>query len=411
MKEEADKSKFSEGMSDEKLDNPKKKPEPRRSGQVTERGKDRYLIRIFIGKDATGKRHWHNETFYGKRKQAETRVRELLQKVKTGEPLKMDNSQFGAFLDEWLRSHPDIKESSVENYRTMVDTHVRPKLGGLMLARIVADNIQTLYDDLREAKLSPATVGYVHTLLRSIFKLAVLRRRINVNPMDGVKSPRGKRLQQEQREKRESKVMEPEEVAAFLRAAESTRFGALFTLAFSTGARPGELLALTWGDLDAGARTIHIRRNIKFKKGGGWYLDTPKSDAGRRTLKIGPEVAERLSLHSARQEAEKNRAGKAYSDHGFIFCDEVGAPYSQNRLRYYCKVILKAAGLPAHHSPYDARHTSATRMIEGGINAKVAAGRLGHSDPTITIRHYVHSTEGMDDQATEVLSRLVKGEK
>ena len=70
-----------------------------------------------MGKDATGKRHWHNETFHGKRRKAEDRARELLAKVKTGEPLKADNSQFNAFIDEWLRSHPDLKDSSVEHYR------------------------------------------------------------------------------------------------------------------------------------------------------------------------------------------------------------------------------------------------------------------------------------------------------
>jgi hypothetical protein len=51
-------------------DNPdkKKKPEPRRAGQLVERGKDKFLIRIFVDKDARGKRHWHNETFHGNRK-------------------------------------------------------------------------------------------------------------------------------------------------------------------------------------------------------------------------------------------------------------------------------------------------------------------------------------------------------
>src|SRR5262245_28326753 len=184
----------------------KKSQKPRRAGQVVERGPDRYLIRVFIGKDASGKRHWHNETFHGKRKKAEARARELLAKVKTGEPLKADNSQFNAFIDEWMRSHPDLKDSSVRHYEQMMELYVRPKLGGLMLARIVADSVQTLYDDLRAAGIGGATIAHVHTLLRSVFKLAVLRKRIRENPMDGVKSPRGKKLTQEQKRKRESKV-------------------------------------------------------------------------------------------------------------------------------------------------------------------------------------------------------------
>lgn len=383
----------------------------RRAAQVVERGPDRYLIRVFVGRDATGKRHWHNETFHGKRRKAEDRARDLLAKAKTGEPLKADNSQFNAFIDEWLRSHPDLKDSSVAHYEQVMGLYVRPKLGGLMLARIVADNIQTLYDDLREKDISASTIAHVHTLLRSVFKMAVLRRRVRENPMDGVKSPRGKRLTQEQRRNRETKVMTPEQAAQFLHAAEDTRFGALFALAFHTGCRPGELLAVTWGDLDAEARTLKVWRNIKWPTGGKWYLDDPKTDSSRRVLRLDGETIQTLAEHRRRQIEERMKVGKAWRDHGFLFCNEIGEPYSQSLLRHYCKKILRAAGLPEHFSPYSARHTSATWMIEQGINAKTVAGRLGHADVKTTLGVYTHSTEGMDEQAVEALSRLLKSQK
>jgi integrase len=389
----------------------KKKPEPRRAGQLVERGKDKFLIRIFVGKDASGKRHWHNETFHGKRKQAETRARELLQKVKTGEPLKADNSQFNAFIDEWLRAHPDLKESTVEHYRQMMDLYVRPKLGGAMLARIVADNIQTLYDDLRAEGIGAASIALVHTLLRSVFKLAMLRKRIRENPMDGVKSPRGKRLTQEQRRRREAKVMTPEQAQAFLVAAAATRFGALFGLAFHTGCRPGELLAVTWDDLDANSKTLRVWRNIKWRAGGKWYLDDPKTDSSRRVLRLDVGTVELLAGHRRRQLEERMRAGKAWRGHDFVFCDEIGEPYSQNRLWYYCKKILREAGLPDTFTPYSARYSSATWMIEQGVSAKTAAGRLGHGDVSTTMKYYVHSTEGMDEGAVETLARVIEGKK
>src|SRR5262249_14137465 len=212
-----------------------------------------------------------------------------------------DNSQFNSFIDEWLRSHPDLKKSTVRHYGQVMQLYVRPKLGGLMLARIVADNVQTLYDELQSKKIAASTVGLVHTLLRSVFKLAMMRRRIRENPMDGVKSPRGKRLAQEQRRKRESRVMAPEQVAKFLKAAEETRLGALFAVAFHTGCRPGELLGLRWDDLDVEARTIRIRQIIKWDVGGKWYLDDPKSEAGRRALRLDDGMVARLAEHRRRQ--------------------------------------------------------------------------------------------------------------
>jgi site-specific recombinase XerD len=58
------------------------------------------------------------------------------------------------------------------------------------------------------------------------------------------------------------------------------------------------------------------------------------------------------------------RAGKAWRDHGFIFCNEIGEPYSQGTLRHYCKKILRKAGLPDTFTPYSARYSSATWMID-----------------------------------------------
>jgi integrase len=282
-----------------------------------------------------------------------------------------------------------------------------------MLARIVADNVQSLYDDLRAEGISPTTVAHIHTLLRSVFKLAVLRKRIRESPMDGVKSPRGKKLTLEQKRKRESKVMTPEQARAFLQAAEQTRFGMLFVLAFHTGCRPGELLGLKWADFDA--PLIHVRQTIHWRKiddpRGAWYLDEPKTEDSRRILRLDAETIERLSAHRKRQLEEKLRAGKAWRDHGFIFCDEIGEPYSHSKLQHYCKRILDAAGLPKIFNPYSARHSSATWMIEQGVSAKTVSGRLGHSDVATTMRYYVHSTEGMDEQAVDALTQVIKGKK
>jgi integrase len=401
-------------------DNPEKAKKKRSSaGQVIERIKGKkYLIRVFICKDASNKRHWHNETFHGTKTQADERRRDLLQKVKTGEPLKADKSQFNGFIDEWERSHPDLKDSSVEHYKQMMRLYVRPKLGGLMLARIVADNIQTLYADLRAEGISGSTITTVHTLLRSVFKMAVLRKRIRENPMDGVKSPRGKKLTQEQRRKRESRVMTPKQAQEFLSAAEQTRFGALFTLAFHTGFRPGELLAVTWDDLDTETRTIKVWRNIKWPRKSErqdkppyWYLDDPKTDASVRVLRLDGTLVELLSAHRKRQLEDRMKVGKAWRDHGFIFCNEIGEPYSQNLLLHYFKKILRDAGLPETFTTYSARYSSATWMIDQGISAKTAAGRLGHGDVATTLRYYVHSTEGMDEQAVEKLARPIEGKK
>jgi len=395
---------------------PSKKRKSRSTGQIIERGPDKYLLRVFLGRDSAGKRHYHDEIFYGKKKQAQDRLRALLTKHKAGESLKINNDTMSVFLDEWLDSEMDLKDSTAAHYRTMVDLYVRPGLGKKMLAKIEAGDIQTLYKSLKTSGLSRGTIAHVHTLVKKVFKLAARRRRIPFNPMDGVDSPGGKRLKEEMSEKRAERVMTPEQVAMFFAAANQTRFGALFTIAFHTGCRPGELLGLRWSDVNIKAMTLKIQKTLKWQKGKKlgepvWYLDTPKTERGRRTLPLTEGLVELLGAHRKQQLEERMKAGRAWNDHDLIFTDEIGNPYSQVRLWYICKKILKVAGLPGHFFPYSARHTSATLLMANGVNPKTVSNRLGHSDVSVTLQTYTHPTDEMQVRASEEIERVLMGGK
>src|SRR5262245_34202468 len=112
---------------------PMQKKKSRGAGQIVERGPDKYLLRVFLGRDSDGKRHYHDETFHGKKKKAQDRLRALLTKHKAGESLKIGKDTLNAFLDEWIGSLTDLKDSTRLHYRHLLDLYVRPKLGKLML--------------------------------------------------------------------------------------------------------------------------------------------------------------------------------------------------------------------------------------------------------------------------------------
>jgi len=384
----------------------------RNVGRIEERveGK-KYLIRVSEGKDSTGKRHYYNETFHGTITEAKKRLRELLGKQSRGESLRLSNDTLDTFLNEWLKAHPDLKESTLDGYERALGYYVRPYVGNLLLKKVEAEHIQDLYCRLEEKKIAKSTIYFVHTLLRNIFKLAIQRRKIPFNPLDGVKSPGGKKLDQAKQQGREARTMSADQVAGFLEAADETRFGSIFTLAFYTGCRPGELLGLRWIDYDQENRIVKIRQSIHWRKGAEWYLDTPKTATGRRNLRLTPETMDLLDRHRRRQLEERMKVGRAWLDHDFIFCDEIGRPYSQSRLRYYCKQILKAAGLPKYFNPYSARHTSGTLLIQEGVNVKTVSERLGHANVTTTLKTYTHPTGEMHDVASDKAEALIKRKK
>jgi integrase len=233
--------------------------------------------------------------------------------------------------------------------------------------------------------------------------------------MNGVKSPSSKKLEQEQQASREERTMTPDQVMLFLHEAKATRFGTIFTLAFYTGCRPGELLGLRWDDLDSQSRVIKIRHTIHWRKGSEWYLETPKTIKGRRNLRLTDELIAMLDQHRKRQLEERIKAGGAWQNHNFIFCDEIGNPYRQGILTYRFKQILESTGLPKHFNPYSGRHTIATRiatrMIEQGIDPKTVSEWLGHANVAITLKTYTHPTGSMHEAASEQAEALIRGQK
>jgi len=398
-------------MTDKKPDNKAgKKPKPRRIGQREEIAKDKHVIRVFLGRDtSTGKRHYHSETFLGGAKQAEARIREIIRRYNAGEPIKANADTFENFLDAWLEAKKlSVEESSLKTYREKIDWYIRPTLGKKLLARVMAEDIQRLYGKLHDDGLSRATIHFVHTILGMIFKLAVKRKKLTGSPMAGVELPKEQTGDQDAPEER---AMTSEQVARFLAAADGTRFDNLFKLAFHVGCRPGELLALKWGDLDAGARTLRVNQSIVWRNSKEWYLKKPKTKLSRRALPLTDALIEVLSAQRKRQLEARLKIGKLWTDHGFIFANEIGEPYSQGTLLNDCKRILKAAGLPVTFKPYTARHTMATLLIAGGTNPKAVSERLGHSNVTITLQTYTHVNPGMQSAVSEEIERLLSGQK
>src|SRR5262245_23032796 len=163
------------------------------TGEKKEVGKNKWHLKVPRGgTDAQGKRLLpYFETFHGSAKEAEERLSELRRKIKCGEPLKLSQDTFGECIDEWLKAHPDTKKSTIRTYNFILK-HIPDKLRNKLLSEIDADVIQSLYQEASR-KLKPASVIMLHTLLKSIIKLAMVRRKLFYNPFNGVIPPSSKR--------------------------------------------------------------------------------------------------------------------------------------------------------------------------------------------------------------------------
>lgn len=166
-------------------------------------------------------------------------------------------------------------------------------------------------------------------------------------------------------------------------------------LCLYTGLRVGELLALTWDDVDLQKGIMTVSKSCHDSWENGKYvkiIDTPKTDCSVCTIPIPKQLLARVKEHKKSSSGNYVVIGK--SMHGA-------------QVRSYQKtfeMILNRLHI-AHKGFHSLRHTFATRALECGMDIKTLSEILGHKNPTITLKRYAHS---MLEHKTEMMNRLGK---
>jgi integrase len=163
---------------------------------------------------------------------------------------------------------------------------------------------------------------------------------------------------------------------AFLWAVRGDELEALWRLALVTGMRRGELLGLSWDDVDLDGWQIRVR-STRVTVGATTLEGPPKSRAGRRTL--------HLDWPTIRLLKDLRTQGEPLSGH--VFVDANAEPLQPGWVSRRFTQLITDAGLPRIRF-HDLRHTSATLGLAAGESLKAVSRRLGHSDIAITANTY-----------------------
>jgi integrase len=323
------------------------------------------------------------------------------------------------------------KPSVVRKYEENLRLLVLPRIGAVPIATLTGGDCQRLVDAIA-AERTPEHARKALTALRVALRLAQRYGEIAVSPCAGVTVPVSAEGEKAPR------ILTPEEAAAIVAAcaADDARlersFAApLYALAFGTGLRMGELLALRWGpdglDLDAGV--VHVRASLdRVRDADGDYGQlVPKSRAGRRDVPLAPEDVARLRRH-------RLATGRP-EDGELVFAGPDGEPLSPvpafRAWKRACRAPLVdvakreldralAAGdeesvtetraelaaakrAPAPR-PHDARHAFASHMLAVGLTAHAVAELLGHADAALVTRRYGHALPDELARAGDMLS-------
>ncbi len=373
----------------------------RKTGQIVGRGRHRWLVRVFLGRDReTRKRRYHNRTIRGPVRHAQTYLNKVLRERDLGRQVESVPITLNEYLDRWLETaaKPRLREKSYRSYESLLRRYVRPSLGARNLAAICPLDVQAVYQQLVERDLSARTIRYTHSVLRSSMRQAIRWRLLAEDPTNGAQLPRQRR--------REMRVLTAEQSRVFLENATQTAYGPVFAVALTTAGRPSEYLALKWQDINWERGTVSIVRTLE-KVSGGWRFAETKRARSRRVIKLQEWVRELLKdLHATTK--PKPAGGTWVRDAELIFATPSGRPIDAGKLARTFKKVLRQAGLPIIRL-YDLRHTGATLALTAGVPPKVVSEQLGHASAAFTLDIYSHVLPHMQEQAAVKVEELLQG--
>ena len=180
------------------------------------------------------------------------------------------------------------------------------------------------------------------------------------------------------------------EAHAFLAASRRFLNGEVYELALRLGMRRGELLGLRWSDIDYNTSTLTIRRTIQRIVGEGLVETPTKTKSSDRRIPLSPPCIKVLKEHERFQQAQRDRAGKAWVETGHVFTSSIGTPLDPQHVSMNIGRLCAQAGIRRIRF-HDLRHSCATLLIESGVPLITVKELLGHSNIMITANTYTHT--------------------
>ena len=351
--------------------------------------------------------------FYGRT------VKEVKEKIKEFESRNMyvkktdvQKQTFGEYLDNWFENVRvyEVESSTYLRNEQTINYHIKDSnLYNAQIINVDFELCQALINKLSE-KYSRSTISKVYVILNMCFNYALTKGHIGENPMMKVKMPKESSLV---KKKKEAKWLSSNDVEKLVLEAErlNTRefrikgkvgervYGVnayYVILIIYTGLRIGELMALTWNDIDFKNKTLSVNKSRAKGKIDGktvLYVKDPKSESGTRIIPLSDRA-----LYALRSIKEYSK-----SDTDLIVTNtssESNITRTINRMLFRAGCEVEKCGLHA------LRHTFGSLLLEKGVDLKTISYLLGHSDITVTANIYLHITREKAINSIEVLNKV-----
>lgn len=394
------------------------------AGSIEKRGENSYRLIVSNGYSPDGKKKRHTKTIKveGKtetaRKQAaEIELAKFVAEIEGGNFIEPSKVTFKSFSEKWLENYakPNLAPKTIYEYERLLELRILPTLGHMKLNKIKPVHIMDFYKELlsedrkdgKKGKISNSTIMHYHRLLRKMFNDAVKWQLINDNPVNRVDPPKVS--------KPKAEYYDEKEIDQLIKALEGepTKYVAAILVTMASGLRLGELMGLEWRCVNFEKNTIEIEQANQYLPGEGTFTKDPKNESSIRIISMPEPTMRILEIHRTEEKEKRLKCGEKWKggdfENGFVFTQWNGKAMYPSTPSKWFNELIERKGLKKI-TFHQLRHTSATMLINAGLNIRALSARLGHSNTTTTLNIYSHALKSADESAAEKMEKIMFGE-
>lgn len=414
-------------------------------GTIRQRKDGTWEARFTVGiNPGTGKPI--RKSIYGKTKpEVAEKLRKATSSVDDGTYFEPEKITVKQWFETWLSDYmAGVKPLTVQQYRSMTETHIIPALGAVKLGKLTTPQLQKFYNQLaidgmntrrknpetgkmeivkktEQRKnpetgkmetiyfpLSPKTIQNIHDIISKALNTAISAGMIKDNVSSRCVLP--KVIKREVIPLTEEKQME------FIQAISNHKYKNLYLVYLFCGLRESEAIALTWDCINFKTGTMKVYRQWQ-RIPGEWSkfrFETLKNDKSR-TITLSPFVIGVLEDQQKQQRKDKLAVGELWEgfqtikeqETSFIFTDKLGNPLNPAPVYENFKKIVSEIGVPAAYV-HTLRHTAATNALAEGDSPKTVQENLGHHSAAFTLDVYGHVSEKMREESAQRQQAMIE---